>query len=402
MHAKVALYDAVDNRLTHFEVDVENATLTPRATVTVPSNVQYAWPHPNGRVLYVATSNRGAGLKSDCNHLTALRIDPATGALSPLGEPQGLPHRAVHICVDATGGFVLSGHNLPKSGVTVTRINAAGSLGAQVAQPHALDYGIYPHQIRITPSNRATIVVDRGNNAEHGKPEDPGALRIFRLEDGVHSALPGYTPAAPNGGYGFGPRHLDFHPTQPWIYISLERQNLLHMFRFAENGDGVEPLPAYVRPLLANPADVANAANHKSRQLSGTIHVHPNGRFVYVMNRGDASMEFQGKKVFTGGENNIAVFAIDPVSGEPTLIQHADTHSIHVRTFAIDPSGRLLVAASILPMWVRDGDAVVNQPAALTLFRMGDDGKLTFVRDLDIETHGGTQYWMGMVGLGLS
>ncbi len=136
MNAKVALYDAVDNRLTHFAVDVENATLTQRATVTVPSNVQYAWPHPSGRFLYVATSNRGAGLKSDYNHLSAFRIDPASGALSPHGEPQSLPHGepqslphgAVHICVDATGQFVLNGHNLPESGVTVTRINDNGQL----------------------------------------------------------------------------------------------------------------------------------------------------------------------------------------------------------------------------------------------------------------------------------
>ena len=35
---------------------------------------------------------------------------------------------------------------------------------------------------------------------------------------------------APNGGYGFGPRHLDFHPSRSWIYVSLERQNALAMF----------------------------------------------------------------------------------------------------------------------------------------------------------------------------
>ena len=33
---------------------------------------------------------------------------------------------------------------------------------------------------------------------------------------------------APNGGYGFGPRHLDFHPSKPWIYVSLERQTALN------------------------------------------------------------------------------------------------------------------------------------------------------------------------------
>jgi len=56
------------------------------------------------------------------------------------------------------------------------------------------------------------------------KPEDPGALKIFGFEDGQ---LTNRASIAPGGGYGFGPRHLDFHPAQPWVYVSLERQNKL-------------------------------------------------------------------------------------------------------------------------------------------------------------------------------
>lgn len=38
-------------------------------------------------------------------------------------------------------------------------------------------------------------------------------------------------------------------------------------------------------------------------------------------------------------------------------------------------------------------------PAALSVFGVGDDGKLTFLRKYDVDTGGGTQYWMGMMGL---
>ena len=103
MNSRVALYGAVDDELTHYEVDVENFALTKRAMVKAPSNVQYAWPHPSRRFLYVATSNRGPGLKADNNHLSAWRIDAHTGALSPHGEPQSLPMRAVHICLSPDG-----------------------------------------------------------------------------------------------------------------------------------------------------------------------------------------------------------------------------------------------------------------------------------------------------------
>jgi 6-phosphogluconolactonase (cycloisomerase 2 family) len=389
MTGKAALYSAVDEDLTHYEVDVEGASLARRKTVKTPAHVQYAWPHPSKRYLYVATSNRAPGLKADVNHLSAFRIDPASGELTPHGAPQPLPHRAVHICVDATGGYILSAHNLPQTGITVTRINADGTLGQHVPQPDGLDYGIYPHQVRITPSNRTTILVDRGNRATKDRGEEPGALRMFRFTDGVHSS-----PAvvAPNGGYGFGPRHLDFHPTQPWVYVSLELQSELHMFRMA--GDSLEPTAAHVRSTLVD------RKNLNPRQVAGTIHVHPNGRVVYLANRADRTEDYEGRKVFAGGENSIVSFALDPASGEPTLLQHADTHSYHVRTFAIDPASRIMVAASIKPMAVREGANVVTVPAALSVFRMAGDGKLAFVRKYDVETGGDrTHYWMGIIGL---
>ena len=388
MNNRVALYGAVDDELTHYDVDVANTSLNKRATVKVPANVQYAWPHPSRRFLYVATSNRGHGLKADYNHLSAWRIDPHSGALSPHGEPQILPHRAVHICVSPDGGFVLSGHNLPTSSVTVHRINTDGTLGAAVIQPQSLDCGPYPHQVRMMPSGRTTIVVDRGNAAKDGKPEDPGALRLFRFNNGVHEPL---DVIAPNGGRGFGIRHLDFHPTKPWIYISLEIQSVLNMFRMT--GDSLEPQAAYVRELLAD------RVNIKPRQLAGTVHVHPSGKFVYFANRADWTTDYQGQKVFNGGENSIAVFAIDQQTGEPTLIQHADTHNYHVRTFSFDPSGKMMVAASINRMHMRKNNTVIAVPAAMSVFKVGDDGQLQFVCRYDVEHGERTQYWVGMVGL---
>jgi hypothetical protein len=121
---------------------------------------------------------------------------------------------------------------------------------------------------------------------------------------------------------------------------------------------------------------------------------------VFVANRADDSTEEDGRKVFTGGENNIAVFAIDPSTGEPTLVQHADTQSFHVRTFACDPRGRLLISASIKPLGLRDDTEIREVPAALSVFRIGPDGRLSFVRKYDVETPGGQmQYWMGIVAL---
>ncbi|HET7159650.1 MAG TPA: beta-propeller fold lactonase family protein, partial [Burkholderiales bacterium] len=143
---------------------------------------------------------------------------------------------------------------------------------------------------------------------------------------------------------------------------------------------------------------LGDRANAKPRQQPSTIHVHPNGRCVYIANRADHTVDFNGQKVFGGGENTISAFAIDATTGEPKLIQHADTHSFHVRTFAFDPSGRLMVSASIKAMNVREGADVKVIPAALSVFRVGADGKLDFVRKYDVDAAGKTHYWMGIVG----
>lgn len=104
-------------------------------------------------------------------------------------------------------------------------------------------------------------------------------------------------------------------------------------------------------------------------------------------------------KAFAGGENNVAVFAIDQASGEPTLIQNVDGQAIELRTFGIEPSGRMLVAASIKPVPVRDANGIKTVPAKLCVFHIGGDGRLELKRQYDIDTGAHQQFWTGMVTL---
>ena len=386
---RVALYANVGADLAHYEVDVAGATLTKRETVTLPAGVQYAWPHASHRYLYVASSSSapGYGTAGTEHHVTALRIDPATGALTSHGAPIRLPVRPIHISTDIPSQNLLVAFNNP-SAIRVYRINKDFTPGEEVKQPGPIDAGIFAHQARVTPDNRLAILVTRGNEGTPTKPEDPGALKVFDYNNGI---LTNEVSIAPNGGKEFGPRHLDFHPKKPWMYVSIETQNKMYMFRM--KGGGIDPEIAFRAETLAEPNNI------RARQAAGTVHVHPNGRFLYGANRAEATTEFQGKQVFKGGENSIVVYAINQSTGEPTPIQHIETQGIHPRTFHIDPSGRLLVAEHNLPVNVRDGDAVRTVQAGLSVFRMGIDGKLTFARKYDIDVGDKTMFWMGMVSL---
>jgi 6-phosphogluconolactonase len=383
---RLALYASVGPELTQYDVDVDAATLARRGTVRVPANVQYVWPHASRRFLYVASSDSASGMgrAGTTHHVSAFRIDADTGALTPHGAPIPLPTRPVHMATDIPSGYILVAFNNP-SAIRVYRINPDATPGEEVTQPGPIDPGIFAHQVRATPDNRQVILVARGHDASGGRREEPGALKVFDFRDGI---LGNEVSVAPGGGYGFGPRHLDFHPSQPWVYVSLERQNALDMF---ELRDGVlSPEQRFRKNALADPGG-------QHRQAVGTVHVHPNGRTVYVANRASDTVDIAGRRVFAGGENSLAVYAIDPTSGEPGLIQHVDTHGIHPRTFHIDPSGRLLVVAHIMGLDVRDGDAIRAIPARLSVFRIGDDGRLDFARAYDVDVGKQTMWWMGMV-----
>src|SRR3954468_21457772 len=298
---KVALYANVGADLTHYDVDVDGMALTPRETVKLPASVQYAWPHASRRYLYVASSNTvpGSTTVGTEHHVTAFAIDPASGALKKHGEAIRLPVRPIHMSTDIPSENILVAFNNPSS-VRVYRINKDFTPGEEVAQPGPIEAGIYAHQVRVTPDNRLAILVTRGNEGTPAKPEDPGALKVFDYKDGV---LSNEVSVAPNGGKEFGPRHLDFHPTKPWVYVSIETQNKMYMFRIEK--DGINPEIAYRSETLAEPNNI------RARQAVGTVHVHPNGRFVYGANRAEATTEFQGKQVFKGGENSIVVYAIN-------------------------------------------------------------------------------------------
>ncbi|HWB85193.1 MAG TPA: beta-propeller fold lactonase family protein [Bryobacteraceae bacterium] len=382
---KLVLYAGVGSEFVQYGVDAQRGTLVKQSSVTLPGAVQYVWPHPSRRYLYVAWTNNGQRQHG----VTAFRVNPASGALQILGSPLSLRWRPIHVTTDIPGTHILVAYNIP-SGITVHRIAADGSIGSQVDQPAKLDTGVYAHQIRVDASDKMVILVTRGNGPTADKPEDPGALKVFRYDNGI---LTNRDSIAPEGGINFQPRHLDFHPTRPWVFVSLERQNKLQVYEKLGNGT-LSATPRFVKESLAG------GRSSDPDQMASAIHVHPNGRFVYQANRSSKSTEFQGKRVSAGGENSIAVYAINQSTGEPTLIQNMDTRGFVPRTFSLDPDGRILVVGNQTPSNVREGNKVITVPANLSVFRIRADGKLKFIRKYDVETGAGSSlFWMGIMKL---
>jgi 6-phosphogluconolactonase len=383
--AKVMVYASVGEELSAYRVDVEKATLTKQATLMMPGFVQEAWASPSTPYIYVAWSNGGgsyanSGVKpiGDKHGVTAFRIDPATGALSAHGTPAVLRARPVYITGDIRNRHLLVAYN-EQSGISVHAINNDGTIGAEVPQRADLDVGVYAHQVRVLPDNKVVILVTRGNQPTSTMKEDPGALKQFRYEDGKLTMV---ASIAPSNGIGFRSRHLDFHPTRSWAFLTLESQNTLQVYGI--KADALTTAPLFSKSTLAN------GGGESEGQGASTIHVHPNGEFVYVGNR-------NGNAAANHGSNDIALFRINQGTGEPTLIANFDSHGVTPRTFSIDPSGRLLIVGNQTTVEARDGAEAI--PANLAVFRIGTDGRLSFVRRYDIPSARKPLWWMGMAVL---
>ncbi len=391
----IPFYASTGPKLARYSLDASAAVLTPRGSITLPANIQYAWPHPSRQFLYVVASNTQPGsgpmgpVGADKNHYAiALRVG-ADGALSEHGPRRLLPSRPLHVTTDQAGHFLFIAYNVPAR-VTVHRLAADGTIGEEVVQAGKPDFGIYAHQVRVTPEGKTLILCSRGNDAAGGKAEDPGHIEVFSFKDGQLANLQTIKPGA--SGLGFGPRHLDFHPGGRFAFVSLERENSIAVFGLKPDGT-LTPEPLFLKNALTDPQ---GKEKHPGQGV-GPIHVHPDGRFVYQTNRGSGTRDVDGHKVSNGGENNVVVWAVNPATGEPTLIQRAPAEGYELRTFAMDPSGQVLIAASITPMQVLEQGVLSTVSAGLSVYKAGADGKLTAVHTYPVDTSAGVQFWAGML-----
>ena len=329
----------------------------------------------------MACSDGGPGKAGTKNFICVLVIQ-ADGALKLQSEATTLHSRPIHISIDRNAQHLLLAYNAP-SAFSVHRLKKDGWVGEKVKQS-SVELGACAHQILVTPDNLRVVLPVRGNDPEHGNPESPGSLEIFDFAEGV---LKHRQQIIPDAGYGFGPRHVDFHPTKPWMYVSIERQNQIAFFALGKTVVG----PLWRKTTLAHPEQL------KPRQLVGAIHVHPNGKFVYVSNRADGTIDHDGKKIFNGAENTISTFSIDPETGEPTLIHTEDTRGMHVRTFSLDPSGEILVAGCMIARDALIDGTIQHVSGGLSTFRIQADGTLTFMHKYDVDVGSDRLFWAGFV-----
>jgi 6-phosphogluconolactonase len=161
-----------------------------------------------------------------------------------------------------------------------------------------------------------------------------------------------------------GPRHLVFHPTLRCAYVVNELISTVTVLRYndkrfdtyaVEDSADASSVLSEVQMLSTLPDNYDNAGSvvrdgvWKASSHSSEIRLHPNGRFLYIGNR---------------GHDSIAAFAVDPTDGRLTTLEVHKSGGKCPRNFNFDQSGRYMV--------------VGNQDSnSLNVFEIEEDGQLT-------------------------
>ncbi|OZI62266.1 lactonase family protein [Bordetella genomosp. 11] len=278
-------------------------------------NPSYLALGPGGRVLYA--------VHGDTSDISAFRIDPDSGRLSPLNRRGTEGRNPVHLALAPDGRHIIVSNHLS---------------GTLAVLPLAEDGALLPVSQQVPlPGERGPHRVEQQHAKPHFNPFDPagrhvivpdkGLDRIFSFvfRDGRLTPEPRAVVAAREGA---GPRHIAFHPRAPYAYAVNELDSTVTAYRHDAATGALAPFQ--VLPSLPD------SCTGNSR--AAAIVVDAGGRFVYASNRGDDS---------------IALFAVDGASGRLRFVRAYASGGRTPRFFTLDPTGRFLYAAN------EDSDTIV-------------------------------------------
>ena len=281
---------------------------------TAAANPSFLTIHPNGRTLY-AVNELETYKGTQAGAVSAFAIAGDTGGLTQLNEQASGGSAPCYVSVDRSGSVVLVANYLGGN-VAVLPIQADGSLAAatQVVKhngtgPHQNQAAPHAHYILADPSNRFVLAADLGADRVFVYRLDLTAKLLRHVEGGDGVMRP-----------GAGPRHLDFHPTLPLVFVANELDSTVATLRF--DGDRGVLTPLDVRSTLP--------PGWSGTNYVADIHIAPDGRALYVSNR---------------GHHSIAVLSVT-ASGALALQQVVSTEGDWPRNFSLDPTGRWLLVAN--------------------------------------------------------
>lgn len=281
------------------------ALVGPVADVAKP---RWTVSHPTQPILYAAL---------DAGRVAAFAVDRASGALLPLNDAPAGGTGTTHLYLDAPSMTMLVA-NFSSGSASTLAVQADGHLGERVSTLQATGSG--PHRRQASPHAHGLAVAPDGRFA---LVADMGADRVFvygldRATHALQADTAGRSFATPAGS---GPRRAVFGAGGRVVYVLNELSAEIMTLRW----DGAA---GRLTPLQTLPVSTPEFQGAKS---TSEIELSPDGRHVYVGNR---------------GENLLTVYRADPGTGELSLVHRLPSGGDGLWHFDLDPTGRWLLVAN--------------------------------------------------------
>ncbi len=286
-------------------------SLGPVATLAKP---RWAVAHPTLPILYVADDVAGQD-----GRIVAFSVNRATGALAKTGETDAGGIGTTHLWLDAPSSTLVAAHFFSGSATTLPlaadgRVGPASSTVTETGSgPTRRQTKAHAHGIALDPSGRHALVADLGADRVFVYPFDR-ATHALAPDDAAHPHAFALAP-------GSGPHHAAFSPDGRVVYVLDELSADVQVLRW----DAREGRLSAVQSLAISSAAFQGAKS------GAEIAASPDGRFVYVADR---------------GENTLVVFAANAGTGELSPLQRVPSGGDKPWGFAIDPSGGWMLVAN--------------------------------------------------------
>lgn len=252
----------------------------------------------SGRHLYAVNEQETGGV-------TAVAVD-APGKLRVLNRRTNGGSGPCHLALVANGKYLVSA-NYGSGDVAVHPVRSDGSLGHQTDLVKHAGTSPHAHQVLQDPSGRYVLAVDLGTDSVYTYSLAVGKL-VLKSESKLKP--------------GAGPRHLAFHPNGRYAYVANELDSTIAVCAY-------DPVSGRLTPAAAlSTVPVGAPQNYPAEVI-----VSPDGRYVYLTNR---------------GHNSIAVFAIEAGGAGLRLAGTPSCGGNWPRHCTLDPSGRLLFVSNQL------------------------------------------------------
>ncbi len=261
---------------------------------------------PDGRFLYAV----GELADPDAATMSSFSVDPSTGALALLSRRPAGGSGPCHCAVDATGRW-LTAACFGDGAVSVFSLGTDGAIRGRHQAIRLPGAEAHAHSLTFDRTNRFAWVADLGTDRLFAYRFDDSSGRLTPARPARSSPLPP----------GSGPRHLALHPSGRLVFVVCELSSTVTVFRL-EPGTGT---------LAAGGTWTTLPPGGCGGNAVADVHVSPDGRRLYVSNR---------------GHDSIAVFAVAAGDGTLEPRGHVPCGGRTPRGFCLDPDGRWLLAAN--------------------------------------------------------